>query len=134
MSEVKAHFVTFFSPGSFFAEETTKPISSWNVDTAIEMAFEIRERYNARPYGFQFSTRERGHEDLDSKVTQFSGVYYLGGKIETLAEIERRNLPEEKILLSNMKSNGWDKIVTNRNSWRWTMPLREKDILLDVQF
>lgn len=134
MSEVKAHFVTFFSPGSFVAEETTKPIPSWNVDTAIEMAFEIRERYNARPYGFQFSTRERGHEDLDSKVTQFSGVYYLGGKIETLAEIERRNLPEEKILLSNMKSNGWDKIVTNRNSWRWTMPLREKDILLDVQF
>ena len=80
---MKKHFVTFLSPGTFVAEESTKPIDSWDVDKAVKMARSIKERHNARPYGFQFSTRERGPDDLDSKVTKQSGVYWLGGKVET---------------------------------------------------
>jgi len=130
---MKAHFVTFFSPGTIMSEETTKPIDSWDVDAAVKMAHKIVERYNARPYGFQFSTRERGAKDLDSKVTKRSGMYYLGGRIETLAEVEARNDPKEEILRSNMRCNGWDKIVVNENSWRWTAPWRATDTLLDVK-
>lgn len=130
---MKQHFVTFLSPGTFVAEQTTKPIDSWDVDEAVKMAKKIKERYGARPYGFQFSTRERGPNDLDSKETKVSGTYYLGGKVETLKELEARNDPKEEILRSNMRCNGWAKIVTNTNSWKWTQPLQKSDTVLDVK-
>ena len=130
---MKKHFVTFLSPGTFVAEQTEKPIASWDVEEAVKMARKIKERYSARPYGFQFSTRERGPDDLDSKVTKRSGTYFLGGKVETLAEIEARNDPKEEILRSNMRGNRWHKVVTNTNSFRVTLPLEKDDHILDVK-
>lgn len=128
---VTKHFVTFFSPGTFFHEETDKPIDSWDVTKATEMARKIKERHNATPFAFEFSTRTRGPKDLDSKETKRSGRYYLGGKIETVAEVEARNDPEERILLHNMKGNGWDRIVVNTNSWRIVQPFTDNDTLLE---
>lgn len=125
------HFVTFYSPGTFVAETTTKPIDAWDIEAAKEMAHEITERYGATPYGFRFSTRSRGDADLDSKVTATSGVYYLGGKIETLADLKKRADLNERILRSNMEGNGWDRIVVNENSYRWTQPLQDDDVVLD---
>lgn len=133
MGKVRAHFVTFYSPGTFFAENTTKPIKSWHVATAIRMARKIKERYNATPYAFQFSTNERGAKDLNSKEVKRSGMYYLGGKIETLAEVKARNDPAEEILRMNMEGNGWHKIIVNTNSWRVTQPLRKNDVILDFK-
>jgi len=107
------------------------PIDSWNVEKAVEMVSGISERYGATPYGFQFSTRERSEEDLDSKVTKTSHMYYLGGEVFTIAEIEARNDPKESILLSNMKGNHYERIIVNTNSWKWTQPLQKDDIVLD---
>ena len=45
VTPMKAHFVTFSSPGTFVHEETTKPIGSWDTEKAIEMAREITERH-----------------------------------------------------------------------------------------
>jgi hypothetical protein len=78
---MKKHFVTFCSPGTLVSETTTKDIDSWDVQEASKMARRIKERHGAVPYGFYFSTRERGEEDLDSTVTKTSHMYYLGGKI-----------------------------------------------------
>lgn len=129
---MKRHYVTFFSPGTFFAEHTTKRINKWDVKKAMEMADSITERYGATPYGFQFTTRGRGPRDLDSSEIARSPMYYLGGRIETLSEVEARNDPKEEILRSNMRANRWDKIIINDNSWRMTQPFEEgKDILLD---
>jgi len=128
---MKACFVIFFSPGTFCSEQTSMSINSYNVDKAVEMSRGIIERYNAKPYGFRFVTRERKDDELDSRETHRSGMYYLGGKIETLAEVEARNDPKEEILLSNMKCNGYDRIIVTNNSWRWTQPFREEDTLLD---
>ena len=133
MTTMAKHFVTFYSPGTFFAETTTKPIDAWDVDKAVKMARKVNERYGAKPYGFQFSTRSRGDEDLDSKVTKESPMYYLGGRGETIEEVEARNDPKEKILRSNMRGNGYDKIVVNDNSWRFTGPLNPTDVILDVK-
>lgn len=127
------HFVTFYSPGTFMAEDSTLPIESWDVAEAVRMSRSIKERYGAVPYGFQFSTRSRSDADLDSRQSARSGTYYLGGRIETVADVEARNDPRERILLANMRCNGWDRIVVNDNSWRWTMPLRDGDTVLDVQ-
>jgi hypothetical protein len=128
---MKKHFVTFFSPGTFVAEDTTKPIDSWDVEAAKAMATEITERYGATPYGFRFTTRSRGYEDLDSKVTATSPMYYLGGKVETLEQVKARATKDDRILVSNMEINGYERIITNDNSWRWTQPLEPDDVVLE---
>lgn len=128
------HFVHFFSPGTFVAEETVKPIESWNIEEAQAMARSIKERYDARPYGFCFVTRERKKGELDSKEVKRSSTYFLGGEVLTLKQVKARNDPNDKILISNMEGNGWDRIVDNRNSWRWIQPLRKDDVVLDFKF
>jgi len=127
------HFVTFYSPGTFVAEATTRPIESWDIEAAKEMAHDITERYSATPYGFRFTTRARGVDDLDSHVAETSPMYYLGGRIETVEQVRARAKDDERILLSNMECNGWDRIVVNDNSWRWTQPLEAGDVVLDWQ-
>ncbi len=126
------HFVVFASPGTFVSETTVKPVDSWDVDKAVEMAKDVLQRYNARPYGFYFETRTRGPEDLDSKVTATSPLYYLGGRVETRAQVEARNDPKEAILLTNMRANDVDRIIINENSWRFTAALKPTDVVLDV--
>ncbi len=131
MAKVQKHFVIFYSPGTFVAETTSKPIDSWDVEKAMEMAHDVVERYGATPYGFQFSTRSRVDEDLDSKQSAKSPFYHLGGKVETLAQVEARNDPKEEILRSNMRCNGWDRIIVNDNSWRSVRPLEKTDVVLN---
>ena len=129
---MKKHYVTFYSPGTLVAEQTTKEIDSWDTDKAIEMAKGIQERHGAIPYGFIFTTRERSEADFDSKQTEHSGMYYLGGKVFTLEDIKARNNPDDHILISNMQNNGYDRVVENNNSWRWTQPLNESDVVLNI--
>lgn len=126
------HFVTFYSPGILFAESTSKPIESWDVGEAIIMAESVLERHGAKPYGFRFETHSREDEDLDSHISDKSCMYYLGGIIETIEDIQKRNDPEERILLSNMRNNNWNKIIVNNNSWKYTGVFNEGDVLLDA--
>lgn len=128
---MKAHFVTFYSPGSFVAETTQKPIDSWDVEAAVKLAQGIKERHGARPYGFRFTTRSRGPDDLDSKESAHSPFYWLGGKVRTLAEVEADNDPGERILLQNMRCNGWDRIISTTEGWSWSQPFDKDDVLLE---
>lgn len=127
---MQKHFVTFYSPGTFVHEETTRPIEEWNVEEAVEMSKSITERYGATPFGFQFTTRARKHDELDSKEIAESPMYYLGGEVLTLDDVKRRNDPDDKILISNMECNGWMRIVENNNSYRITLPLTAGDVVL----
>lgn len=129
---MKAHFVIFFSPGTFFAEQSQQSMDSWDVDKAVEMSKGIKERHGATPYGFCFTTRTRKDDELDSKETKRSGMYYLGGKVWTLEEIKRRADPKDSILISNMEANGYARVITNDNSWRWTQPLGDEDVVLAI--
>jgi hypothetical protein len=43
--KMEKHFVTFLSPGTFMAEDSTKPISSWDIKKAQQMAAKVKERY-----------------------------------------------------------------------------------------
>lgn len=127
---IEKHFVTFVSPGTFVPETTTRPIDSWNVSEAREMARTVTERYEARPYSFHFTTR-RNDDDLDSKEVARSCNYFLGGTVYTLAEIRARNIPDERILLANMENNGIARVVENCNSWKAVLPLNKEDVILD---
>ena len=128
---VQQHFCTFYSPGTFVSEQTTIPVERWDVEAAKLAAIAIVERHGATPYGFRFSTRGRGAHDLDSKEIDSSGLYWLGGTVRTLAEVEADNLPDESILRSNMRGNNYAAVVTNDNSWRFTAPLNDGDTVLD---
>lgn len=125
--KMERHFVKFLIPGTFFAEETVKPIDSWDIQKAIVMSKEIRGRYDAAPYGFQFITRDHG------KVEKSSGIYYINGVVETLEEIKAKHDPNNRILISNMEGNGWDKVVTTCNSYRWTQPFNHEDAVVTVE-
>jgi hypothetical protein len=128
---MKKEFITFYSPGTFVHETRTLPIDSWDIKLAIEMASSITERYNATPFRFQFSTRSRGLDDLDSEITAKSPMYYLGGTIRTVDEVLSGTDPSEEILRCNVRGNGFKRILTNDNSWRTTVPLEDDDIVLD---
>lgn len=130
---MQKHFVTFYSPGTFVAETSIKEIESWDVQAAQRMADSISERYGAKPYGFRFSTRSRGPDDLDSSTTATSPMYYLPHcKVETLAEVEARNDPKERILLSNMRGNGYDRIIVTTEGWKCVQPLLANDVVLSA--
>lgn len=128
---MEKHFVHFFSPGTFCAEETVREIPSWDIELAKDMAKTVTERYNATPFGFQFVTRCRGPRDFDSKETKRSCMFYLGGKIETYAEVVARNDPSEQILRDNMRINKIDRILINTNSWKYTAQLKSTDVVLE---
>jgi len=127
---MQQHFVTFLSPGSFVHEETTKPIDTWDVEQATAMSHNIMERHGATPFAFQFSTRERQDNELDSKIVRRSGRYYLGGTVFTLEEIKARNDPNDRILISNMEGNGYERVVENCNSWKATLAMQSNDTVL----
>ncbi len=131
---MEQHFVTFYSPGTLLSEQTRKPIEKWDTDVAIEMSKTINERHWwATPYGFRFTTRGRGPDDLDSKEIDRSGMYFLGGRVETLEQVRQRADPAEQILLSNMESNGWARIVVDAGrSWGMKQPLQKGDMVLVV--
>ena len=124
------HFVTFFSPGTFVAEADRQEIDSWDVVEAQKRSKRIKQRYEATPYAFQFSTRTRGPDDLDSRVSKTSCMYFLDCKVETLEGVIARNDPNDKILISNMECNGWGRVATTTKGWKWTQPMREEDVNL----
>lgn len=126
---MKQHFVIFHSPGTLFCEETTLPIDSWDVEVAKSMARGVVERYGATPFCFQFMTRERSEEELDSHQSARSGRYFLGGRILN-REQAALEFGADSILLRNMRSNGWDQVVVNDNSWRSVQPLQPDDVVL----
>ena len=130
---VKQNFVTFMSPGTFFYEDTTKKIKVWDIKLAILMSKKIKERYGATPYGFYFSTRGRRDNELDSRTIKTGHMYYLGGEILTLDQVKAKNDPKDKILIQNMESNGYKKVIVNTNSYKITLPFYDGDLVLDVQ-
>ncbi len=129
---MQKHFVTFLSPGTFFCEESTQPIDSWDPDAAVTMSRAIVERHGATPFAFYFTTRSRNENELDSKEVKRSGKYYLGGRVLTLEQV-KSEMPDERILISNMECNGWDKIIINSNSFKCCQPLLEDDVVLEFE-
>lgn len=129
---MEKHFVRFLSAGTFTSEETTKEIDSWDVQKAASMSKEITERHGAKPYGFQFITRSRKDDELDSRIVKKSGIYYINGVVETLEEMKAKNDPANRILISNMECNRWDRVVTVSNPYSWTQPFNDDDHIIRI--
>jgi hypothetical protein len=137
---MRKHYVTFLSPGTFFPEQTSKEIIFWDVRAAVAMSKDIVERYYAKPYGFYFSTRivhkpvpdgEGGFLKVDSKEVDRTGIYFLGGKIFTLDDIDNTDEKNNTIIF-NMQYN-CPVAIENTNSFKSTLPFNEKDFVVDEQ-
>lgn len=107
---IEKHFVKSYSPGFLLAEDTTQPVQSLaDIRTAVALV----RKNDPHAYAFQMITRSRGDDELDSKQTFASGMYYLGGEVRSAADVEAENLPSEKILRSNIKCNGYTHVITS---------------------
>lgn len=123
------HEVTFYSPGTFVAEDSTRRVRSWSVKVARKMAEALTERHGAIPYGFRFCTMERKKLNGPAKVIEQSPMYYLPHcKVQTIEDVRKSD--PGSILLRNMECNKWDRIVTTTKGWKWSQPLRPDDVVL----
>jgi hypothetical protein len=136
----RKHYVEFFSPGSFFSETSTREISSWDTGKAVALSKNIKERYGASPYGFRFFTQiehqpipdsEGGTLKVQPKIVERSGMYYLGGELETYDDVANRNDPKESILRSNMQGNDWWVVIVNTNSYKSVQPFDQNSFIVD---
>ena len=115
-------FCNYYSPGTFFLEQ-----SRFEVETMDDLAacaarakVDVKERYNAKPFGFRF-------EDGNGK--SLSGLYYLTGKV-----IRYDDVPDDKdhsIMRSNMNDPERCVVVENTNSFKHTSHFSEEDVVLD---
>lgn len=136
--KTRKHFVEYLSPGTFFSETSSFPIDSWSTVVAVAMASTVTERYNAKPYGFRFSTTEYtlavdddGNQHfVQPKEIAKSGIYYVTGKIVRYDEYPENK--ENHILRSNMFGNNWPFMVENNNSWKCVQPFEPNDSVVDL--
>lgn len=136
----RKHTVTFFSPGSFVAETTTKDIGEWDTREAMRMAGGIVERYGARPAGFYFMTLVTadpvpdgagGFLDVTPRLEKTSGSYYINGTALDLAGVELLH-GAESILARNMRCNHWDRVVTTSNGYSMTSIFNDADAIVNA--
>lgn len=137
MKPERKNFVQFLSPGTFFSETSSKPIDSWDIAAAVEMANAIKERHGARPYGFQFYTMicagevpdgEGGTLKVEPKKVRRSGTHWLGGTLKFFHEIPEDD--EHSIMIGNMRCNHMPICIENTNSYRFTGEFKEGDCIV----
>lgn len=133
MKTHKRSYVTFFSPGTLFAETSTKPIGSWDAKVAIGMAEAVVERHGARPYGFRFCDKlehepipdgHGGQFTVEPKQIAESGMFYINGVVKTYDEVSE----SERVCRSNMRGNGYPHVVEMRNGYLSTREFGEEDV------
>lgn len=108
-----ASYVTYYVPGVFVSEESVRPIATRNAQTAARFAPEDA-------FAFTFHDRVEttvtvGGQDVEltSKGINKSGRYYINAERLTADDVAA--LPgDHRILLSNMRSNGWETVLRCR--------------------
>lgn len=120
-------YVTFFRPGDLTPAMWSEIVETWDVEAALALARKIEGQ---RPFAFQFSTIDHtGGERLNK-----SPMHYLGGRVETLADIEARNDPCEAAMLEALKRMGPAACTITYAAgldWMRTQPLHPADVVLE---
>jgi hypothetical protein len=117
------HYVKFFFPGSFFSEEESKKVDSWEIN-GLELP----------PYAFAFqfytirtqkSTLEDGRTKEFSEQIDESSVYYPNGVVYTADEI-KDEFGDDSILYSNVIINNKKAIRTQQGNFQFFDPKKHK--------
>jgi hypothetical protein len=119
-------YVEYLHPGSFVAETSGKEVPNRNPQR--EAAEAPESAYGFRYYDrFSDTAKLDGAEvELTSKSLRRSKIYYIGGEVLTVADVERMDQEAKvngkdgweqsrhEILLSNMRGNRWDQVLRAR--------------------
>lgn len=104
-------------PGSFFGEAVSRELPERSVAAAkaaapkSAFAFTLFECPDPVDLGPEYR--------VIPKRQNVSGKHFLGGQIFTLEEIEALGRSEDSILLSNMRSNRWHRVIrTSMGNWQ----------------
>lgn len=133
--------VTFYSPGTFMSESSTFDVDDWDIKNAVTLSEKVTERYGAKPYAFAFQTYHVLPDITDADGVKYkvepkfvtkSGLFFLGGKLETYDDVVARKDPKESILRDNMRFNGMWIVCINTNSYKSTLPFNETDSIVDA--
>jgi len=123
---VKQTYVEFMYPGIMVSESSSKPVDN-------------RDTENIEPskgvYAFRFYDRleaEIDGETVMGEKKNYSGFYYLNGKVVTIADLEENARPSDRILISNMRGNKWAKVIMMDNGQAF--PWKEDDVLWEKRF
>ncbi|MEK6952449.1 MAG: hypothetical protein AABX29_05520 [Nanoarchaeota archaeon] len=111
-------YVKFLYPGAFFPESGVREVP--NREASVEAPKGC--------FGYKFferqETKAEDGEVLFGRPRNYSGTHYFG-KVKTLDDI-KREMPNQRTLISNMEENGWDKVVqTRRGNYE---PFTEQDV------
>lgn len=114
-------YVEFLYQGIFQSESSSQEVKNRDIKNLCAPG---------RAYAFKFYDILEIEEDdtlCKSGRLDVSPAYFLGGRILTLKDV-RREMPTEKILISNMSGNGYARVVM---SSRGTYPMSKGDVLLE---
>lgn len=128
MSEVRTH-VTFFYPGSFYPEEGPSTLID-DPSTETVLAASPDEFWfgaEVRTAKFERWTSESGAEKFQIAGPPVETHFVYIGEELTFEDVEALG-DEHRILLANMRGNGWPTVCkTRRGNFR---PVAENDIVL----
>lgn len=123
-------YVRYYYEGKYIDHIVHREIETESVDDIIN---DIQSIDGIWPYRFQFVTRHPEKETSGEwSISNVSHMYFVNGKIRTLDELIKENNPNNKVLIGNMKSNNYDKIIESTHGW--VSSFREgKDTLIEVK-
>ena len=108
-------YIEYLMPGLLFAESSVVPAPSGVPDCAV---------------GWRTFTRteiQQGGEVLKGERRDVSSWTYRGREM-TMEDVERE-MPDSRILISNMQGNGWDRVVRIVNGHVY--PLLDDDVVVE---
>jgi uncharacterized protein (UPF0128 family) len=127
MEYVRKTYIEFVSPGAFFNESLTQEVRSRDV---------AKVKVPNRAFGFRFFDILEATVEADGKAVKLtserineSAIYYYGGRIYTRAEVARE-VPDNRELLADMDSKGWDKVIRTRTGN--FQPFKKTDVFIEA--
>ena len=113
-------YVEFLYPGALVPESEVREVPN------REASVEVPKGCFAYKFFERQETESEDGEVLLGRPRNYSGTHYFG-KVMSLDDV-KREMPNQRTLISNMEGNGWDRVVqTRRGNYQ---PFTEQDVLV----
>jgi hypothetical protein len=112
------HYVKFWHAGSFCSEDMDKKIKSREDKIIVPQGY----------YAYQFFDREETKGTtgtLYGKEKNFSGWYFVGGELYDVERV-KKEVPDSRILVSNMEGNNWPMVIKCNQGFLPFNPKKDK--------
>ena len=116
------HYLETYYPGFLVSDTSVE-----EVDHRDPKRVELDDRAYAFRFFDRTVTTTPDGEALMGKPKNHSGLIFPEGRVMTPEDVER-DMPGEKILISNMRCNGYKRVVHTK--FGQTFPLNDEDVVL----